>query len=254
MRCILLFVGRHPSPETSTYLFRRQHAPPHPQQPNSFSPPPNTPTKSALPQKHQRARKPNHTQHGRRDQQRLKEMRRPPRRTLPSPDTTQPLAGNRQRQQRVTKDPEHDQSRPEAFIAILERLVRLFFDGDVRLQGALDGLFKGGVNVRLWFFDFFDYEGCVAAAGGGVLFGDGRGQGGGCVGAFGAPGDVVPVGEGVDVEDVDVGGHEEEVEGEGCEHYGSGGLIMDLWVEGASILTVPRIEVEEGCKEPETEC
>ena len=45
-----------------------------------------------------------------------------------------------------------------------------------------------------------------------------RGQLGGFVVAFGAPGDVVGVAEGVNVEDVDVGWGEEEVLDEGGEH------------------------------------
>ena len=45
-----------------------------------------------------------------------------------------------------------------------------------------------------------------------------RGQFLGFVVAFRAPGDVVGVAEGVDVEDVDVGGCEEEVLNEGCYH------------------------------------
>lgn len=52
--------------------------------------------------------------------------------------------------------------------------------------------------------------------------------------AFGAPGDVVGVAEGVDLEGADVGGEEGEVLGRGGEH-------------------VPGVEVEEGHEEVETQ-
>ena len=51
-------------------------------------------------------------------------------------------------------------------------------------------------------------DGDVDAAGG---FDGGGGELGGLVVAFGAPGDVVGVAEGVDVEDVDVGWGEQDV-------------------------------------------
>ncbi len=60
----------------------------------------------------------------------------------------------------------------------------------------------------------------------------GGGEFGRLVVAFGAPGDVVGVAEGVDVENVDVGWGQEEILDERCEE-------------------VPRVEEEEGYDEPE---
>lgn len=92
---------------------------------------------------------------------------------------------------------------------------------------TLDDFLEMTVNIGLRFVGLFDDF--VAA----FLFGGRGGKNVDFIGTFGTPGDVVPVAEGVDVEDVDVGGGEGEIGPEGVEH-------------------VPRVEVGEGSDEVET--
>ena len=86
-----------------------------------------------------------------------------------------------------------------------------------------------GIDIRLRKIHFLD-DSLLAI----LLLGLHRGKRLGLVGALSSPRDVVPVGEGVNVEDVGEGGHEEQVLQEGGEH-------------------VPGIEVQEGGDEVETE-
>ena len=159
-------------------------------------------------------------------------MRRPRRRIVPEPEIIQTVTRDTNRQQRVREDPQHHQSRPERLVAVLERLVGFFHGGDVRRQGPFHGQLELRIDVGLGLVEFFDDCG---AAGVGDAVGDCRGEGVGLVGAFGAPGDVVPIAEGIHVENVDITAHQQEVGWEGGEH-------------------VPGVEVDEGGDEVETEC
>ena len=132
------------------------------------------------------------------------------------------IARNRQTQNRIAENPRRDQLRPEALVRVFERLGLHDLGLHVRRQRPLDRDFKLLVNVGLRFVGLFDHCYFAVACFGGIR----RRQGIGLVGALGTPRYVVPVGKGVDVEDVDVRGLDEQVGWERGEH-------------------VPRVEVHE---------
>ena len=152
----------------------------------------------------------------------MEEIRRPRRRRRSKTKLRRATARDSHSKQRIRENPESDEPRPERLIRVLERLLRILLWRDVWRERSLDGLLELGVDIRLCEVHFFDH---VAFAIGRFLCFR-RGQSVGFVGALGAPGDVVPVAEGVDHQDVDVAAHQQEVLAERSKH-------------------VPRVEVEE---------
>ena len=140
------------------------------------------------------------------------------------------LVGDDDREGRVREDPGVNEPRSEALVRVLERLPRLFLGGLVRRQGTFHRERELAVDVGLRLVGLYD-DGHLAVGG---LGGRRRRQRIGLVRALGPPRHVVPVAEGVDVENVDVRGHDQQILREGREH-------------------VPRIEVHERGDEVQTE-
>lgn len=140
------------------------------------------------------------------------------------------LASNTHSQEGIAENPEGDETSTEALVRILQGLLVMLNGSNVRGQRALDGSLKLTVNIGLRFINFL-YDGVFRAF---ILGGLGRGQRISLVGTLGTPRHIVPVAEGIDVEDVDVRGLQDHVGGERGEH-------------------VPRVGVHEGGDKVKTE-
>lgn len=140
------------------------------------------------------------------------------------------LASNGHGKNAIREQPQRHQPRAETLIRIIQRLPLLHLWLHVRRQRPLHGAFKLAVDIRLRLVDLLDHSSFAVV----FLLRLGRGQSVGFVRTLCAPRHIVPVAEGVDHQDVDVRGHDQEVGREGGEH-------------------VPGVEVHEGGDEIEAE-
>lgn len=140
------------------------------------------------------------------------------------------LLGNDDGKQSVGEDPHSREMGAERLVRILERLFGALYRRDIGRECALDRGLELTVDICLWQIRFFDDSVLAVCS----LFGLGRRKRFNLVGTLGTPGHIVPIAEGVHVENVDVRRHDEQVLGEGGEH-------------------VPRVHVQEGGDEIQTE-
>lgn len=124
------------------------------------------------------------------------------------------LAGDTHSQEGVAENPKGDETSTETLVRILQGLLIMLNGSNKGCQGALDGRLELTVDIGLRFIDFLND--CILAAF--VLGGLGRGQRISLVRTLGTPRHIVPVAEGIDVEDVDVGGLQDHVGRERGEH------------------------------------
>ena len=103
----------------------------------------------------------------------------------------------------VRKDPSDDQFRSEILVRVVQAATSILFRFLVWHQSFLDDFFEFTVDVGLRQFVFKDFDGRTSL---GIRFlgSLSRGKSICLIGAFGSPGDIVPVTESVDVEDIDV--------------------------------------------------
>lgn len=124
------------------------------------------------------------------------------------------VTGDRDCEQGVGEDPECYQASTERLVRVLQGLLGVFLGSHVWSQSTLDGLFELRVNVSLWQIDFLDDCGFSICP----LLRSRRWKRIGLVRSLGTPGNIVPVGECVNHQDVDVRGHHQQVLKERGEH------------------------------------
>nr|POE56383.1 hypothetical protein CFP56_50927 [Quercus suber] len=180
---------------------------------SSFLSPRETAQQSAPAQEPETAEKADEGQPGGRPEQRTEEAGRARVGLVGEAELVDIVAGDGDGEQRVGENPERDETRAEGLVRVLERLLRVFLRGVIRRKGTFDRRFEGLVDVRLRDVDLFNHGsfavGCFLSLSGG--------EGVGFVCTFSSPRDVVPITEGIDHEDVDVGGGHEEILATGSE-------------------------------------
>ena len=144
----------------------------------------------------------------------MEEIRRPRRCLRGKAELIRAIACDRHGKKSIGEDPESDEARTERFVRVFERLLGILLGRDVRRERAFDGLLELRVDICLCEIHFLDH---VAFAIGSLLRFR-RGESVGFVSALGTPGDIVPVAESVDHEDVDVAAHQQEILAEAGEH------------------------------------
>nr|POF01139.1 hypothetical protein CFP56_21087 [Quercus suber] len=202
-----------------------------PQQVRKGVAPCKTAKQSATTQEPETAEEADERQTGRRPEQSAEEAGRTRVGLVREAELVDVVAGDGDGEERVGEDPQRDEARAEGLVRVLERLLGVFLRRVVGRKSTLDRRFERLVDVCLRDVDFFDHSRFTV----GRLLCLRRWECIGFIRAFGSPGHVVPIAEGIDHEDVDVGCRHEEVLRKGGEH-------------------VPRIEVEERGHEVETKC
>lgn len=134
-------------------------------------------------------------------------------------------------QECIAENPKGDEACTEALVGILQGFLIMLDRSDVGSEGALHSGLKLTIDVGLRLVNFLND--CVFAAF--VLGGLCRGESIRLVGALGTPGHIVPVAEGIDVEDVDVRRLQDNVGRKRGKH-------------------VPGVGIHEGGDEVETKC
>lgn len=117
------------------------------------------------------------------------------------------VARDQQRDQQITQDPKQHQTGPKVTVGIIQADRRVVFWFLIRGQRPLDCGLELAVDIRLRFIDFFD-EVALAAVG---LLRLRRGQGVRLIGSLRTPRHIVPVAKRIYHENIDRGGHAQEV-------------------------------------------
>lgn len=139
------------------------------------------------------------------------------------------IIGDAQNQDTVGNHPKQNQTGTETLVRVIEGLLLLGLNRLVRCQRTLHGSLESRIDVGLWLVGFVDDLGFSAIA----SLGLGCGKNIGLVGSLGTPRNIVPIAEGIDVEDVGIRRGDEQV----------------LWER---VEQVPWIEVKEGGDDVET--
>lgn len=111
------------------------------------------------------------------------------------------FTGDANRQESIAEDPEGHQASTETLVGIFEGLLVVVHRGNIGSEGTFHSSLKLAIDICLGLVDFLN-DGIFATF---VLGRLGRRQSIGLVRSLGTPGDIMPVAERIDVENIDVG-------------------------------------------------